>query len=323
MNDNGQNMMIYSIIEQIEDAIENSPKPKMGGGANKRNVDLAEMQDLIGDLKVTIPEDIRRANSVLVQANTMLDNADEHARELVESAQMEAEAIIEAAKRDAEGILAEARKEFERMVSEDEIYQEAQKSAKLLAMKAEYNADMVFENAKVYADGILADVAKYLENYNKQIAANRVELGAKSAAKPAQPQPLPEMNGAAPAAAAQGAQQPQAKAPAQPGQKPQRPQQPAQPGRPRPQQGRPQQARPMPQQEQGEVRNAVRQQAQPARAPQAGKAYEPEDADEIFDDYEETRQGGKKGLFSGLFKKKAKADFEEDYDDYDDFDDFE
>ena len=58
MSNNIQNMQIFTIIGQIEDMVENSPRPKIGG-ANKRVIDVEEMMDLLGDLKVTIPEDIR------------------------------------------------------------------------------------------------------------------------------------------------------------------------------------------------------------------------------------------------------------------------
>lgn len=68
MSNNAQNMQIFTIIGQLEDLIETSPRPKIGGGANKRLVSADEMMDLIGDLKVTIPEDIRRANSVIIDS---------------------------------------------------------------------------------------------------------------------------------------------------------------------------------------------------------------------------------------------------------------
>jgi len=51
-------MQIFTIIGQLEDMIERSPRPKLGNGANKRVIDAEEMIDLLGDLKVTIPEDI-------------------------------------------------------------------------------------------------------------------------------------------------------------------------------------------------------------------------------------------------------------------------
>lgn len=81
-----QTMQIFSIISQIEQVVENSPRPKLGGNT-KRVVDVDEIYDLLGDLKVTIPEDIRRANSVLIDADNVVAHAEEHAGELVAEAQ--------------------------------------------------------------------------------------------------------------------------------------------------------------------------------------------------------------------------------------------
>ena len=118
MSNNIQNMQIFTIIGQIEDMVENSPRPKIGG-ANKRVIDVEEMMDLLGDLKVTIPEDIRRANSVIVDAQSMIDNADEHARDVVSQAETDGEKIVADAKQKAADIIEKARSEYERLVSED------------------------------------------------------------------------------------------------------------------------------------------------------------------------------------------------------------
>jgi vacuolar-type H+-ATPase subunit H len=198
-NSNGnniQNMQIFTIIGQIEDMIENSPRPKIGG-QNKRVIDVDEMMDLLGDLKVTIPEDIRRANSVIVDAQSMIDNADEHARDVVSKAEAEGEQIEADARQKAADILEKARGEYEKLVSEDEIYQEAQRRAKLLAQKAEANAGLVFENAKCYADDVLKDLENFLNEYRQLVAINRKDLGARNANSDNAEQAAQQDNGAA------------------------------------------------------------------------------------------------------------------------------
>ena len=116
MSNNTQNMQIFTIIGQLEDMIERSPRPKLGNGANKRVIDAEEMIDLLGDLKVTIPEDIRRANSVMIESQTMIDNADEHARDVVANAQEEADRLIAQAHAAADDIVEKAKQEYERLV---------------------------------------------------------------------------------------------------------------------------------------------------------------------------------------------------------------
>lgn len=212
MSISAQNMQIFTIIGQIEDLVENSPKPKIGGGGgNKRVIDAEELMDLLGDLKVTIPEDIRRANAVIVDSQSMVDNAEEHSKELVASAQQEAESIVNKANANAESINSKAQAEYERLISEDEIYQEAQRRAKLLAMKAEANAAMVFDNAKNYADDVLHDLESFLGEYKQLVAVNRKDLDARTAQQPETQQeamPAAQAQQAAPAA-----QQPVAPAP--------------------------------------------------------------------------------------------------------------
>ena len=185
MSNNTQNMQIFTIIGQLEDMIERSPRPKLGNGANKRVIDAEEMIDLLGDLKVTIPEDIRRANSVMIESQTMIDNADEHARDVVANAQEEADRLIAQAHAAADDIVEKAKQEYERLVQEDEIYQEAQRRAELLAKKAEANASLVFENAKCYADDVLKDLESFLGEY-KQLDARTQQS---EPAAPAAPQP--------------------------------------------------------------------------------------------------------------------------------------
>lgn len=190
MSNNTQNMQIYTIIGQIEDMVENSPRPKINGGA-KRVIDAEELMDLLGDLKVTIPEDIRRANSVIVESQTMIDNADEHARDVVASAEQAGAKIVADANAAAANIVEKARQEYERLVSEDEIYQEAQRRAKLLAQKAEANAGLVYENAKCYADDVLKDLENFLGEYKQLVAINRKDLDARTAQPQLETQPVP------------------------------------------------------------------------------------------------------------------------------------
>ena len=106
---NVQNLKIYDIIEQFEDLIENSPRPKLSGNATKRIVDVDEIFDLLGDLKTTIPEDIRRANGIIAEARTMRNNAEDHARDVVAEAEQQAAATIADAQGKASQIVDKAK----------------------------------------------------------------------------------------------------------------------------------------------------------------------------------------------------------------------
>lgn len=300
-------MRIYSIIEQLEETIENSPRPKIGSSAGKRIVEIDELHDILGDLKVTIPEDIRRANSVMLQAENMINNAADHARELVENAQREADTLLAASNEKSEQILDSAKNEYERLVSEDEIYQEAQRRAKLLAKKAEYNAGVVFDNAKVYADEVMADLDRFLHEYRQQIAANRRDLDARARNTTVVP---PEAAPVVPPAM-QPMQPPMQSPAAQPMQQPMQPMaNPAQAGGPMQPPQRP--VAPAPvfvQPPQQQVRAA--QPDQPPRGRQNAAPQPPQDP-YLADDTDDLDEPPKKSLFGGLFKRKKKDVFEDD-----------
>ena len=80
-----QTMKIYSIISRIEQVLNDSPKYKLGGG-NKKIVEVEELFDLLGDLKVTIPEDIRRASGIITEEANILSDANDQAEETINKA---------------------------------------------------------------------------------------------------------------------------------------------------------------------------------------------------------------------------------------------
>lgn len=198
MSNTIESMKIFEIINAIEALVQESPAAKRGSAA--RVINSEELFDLLGDLKVTIPEDIRRANSVMIEAETTVANAEDHARDLVAEAQEKAESLVADATENAEMMKQRALAEFEQKVSEAEILAETQRRAELLALKAEHNATLVYESAKQYADEVLADIGRFLAEYQHLIDVNRGELNAR-----VQPQivSMPEQTApAAPAAPA-------------------------------------------------------------------------------------------------------------------------
>ena len=177
----------FEKITELEKAIDSSPTPRFSG-SDRRIVDTEEMFDLLGDLKVTIPKDIRRAHSILSDAENITSNAENYATELVDNATTRAETIVQEANAkgeeiiakanaDAEKILADANAERERLISEHEVTIESQRRGELLERKAEYNANRVYDNAKAYADDVLGSLMRFLEEYYSMVEVNRKDLG--------------------------------------------------------------------------------------------------------------------------------------------------
>lgn len=186
-------------INELEDIIESSPAPRFGGNTDRRIVDIDEIYNLLGDLKVTIPEDVRKADSIISDAKNITAKAETYATELADNAQARADSLIGEAesKRDnlistaeakaasivadaeakAAAIIAEAEEKREMILEEHDIIKEAERRSGLLQRKAEYNAKMVYDNAKTYADGVLGSLMKFLEDYYEIVEINRNDLG--------------------------------------------------------------------------------------------------------------------------------------------------
>lgn len=170
-----QSMMIFKIIGQIEQLVTNSPQPRMGG-ANKRIVQIDEILDLLGDLKATIPEDIRRANSIAVEAESMIESAQEQADEIIHNARLQEYEILQQAQMQAEKIHADAEAAFEARVYSEDVHKQAVVWAEQLTTEARNNAQTIYNASKQYADDVLSDLQRYLMEYHSLVQQNREEL---------------------------------------------------------------------------------------------------------------------------------------------------
>ena len=175
-----QTMKIYSIISRIEQVLNDSPKYKLGGG-NKKIVEVEELFDLLGDLKVTIPEDIRRASGIIAEESNIIGDANEQAEETISKAKADAEDLMKQAQEAAEKVYNQSVQEYEALVSQESVYQEAVARAKQMQDEAMESANAIINGSRQYADDMLADVQRYLNDYIKMLNTNREELNVQSA----------------------------------------------------------------------------------------------------------------------------------------------
>lgn len=176
-------MKIYSIISKIEQILEESPKAKMAG-QNKRVVDVDQLLDLLGDLKVTIPEDIRKAGGILAESRNIITDANEQADEMLEKAQKEAEGMMQQAQDAAQKVYDQSVQQYEFLVSDSNVMREANQQAQQISDAAVEHANALSLGARQYADDVLSDVQRYLNEYMRRINENRSELELPPEAKP-------------------------------------------------------------------------------------------------------------------------------------------
>lgn len=144
-------MEILAILETLEDVIERSMNVPVVG---KCLVDKEEILEIIKEIRLKLPDDIKQAKWV----------KEERQRILLE-AQKEANNII----KDAENKIAS-------LVDEHEITKKAYEQANEIISNAQKNAREIRLGTREYADSILNKVEEILKDTIDVVQANREEL---------------------------------------------------------------------------------------------------------------------------------------------------
>lgn len=144
-------MEILAILETLEDVIEKSVSVPFSG---KCLVDREEILEIIKEIRLKLPDDIKQAKWV----------KEERQRILLE-AQKEANNIV----KDAEGKISS-------LVDEHEITKKAYEQANEIISNAQKNAREIRLGTREYADSILNKVEEILKDTIEVIQINREEL---------------------------------------------------------------------------------------------------------------------------------------------------
>lgn len=186
------NSRIEQIIEEIEDYIDTCKGPLLGSG-DKIIVNRERMEELLRELRMKTPEEIKRYQKVLANKDAILADA-----------QQKAEAIV-----------AQATLQNQEMVNEHEVMQQAYEQANQVIEMATNQAQEILDNATrdaneirlgaiQYTDDMLANlqnmISKLVENSNRHyeammnnfqdfynvISSNRTELAPQTGAAAAE-----------------------------------------------------------------------------------------------------------------------------------------
>ena len=144
-------MEILSLLEAVEDAIENGISVPFSG---KCMVDRSELLEIIQDIRLKLPDDIKQANWVSKERSRILAEAQQEADNIVKNAESRIAA----------------------MVDEHEISRRAYEQAEVIINNAKKNAREIRLGTREYADSILSKVEEILEDTLEVIKANRDEL---------------------------------------------------------------------------------------------------------------------------------------------------
>ena len=144
-------MEIFTLLENIEDILE---KSKGMPFSNKVMVDKEEILEIISELRLKLPEELKQAKWV----------KEERQRILVE------------AQKEADGIVKEAENRIIAMIDEHEITRKAYDQKTEIIETANEMSREISKGTKEYADSVLAGIEVALQDAMKVIQNNRKEL---------------------------------------------------------------------------------------------------------------------------------------------------
>ncbi|GAE89169.1 hypothetical protein [Acetivibrio straminisolvens] len=144
-------MEMLSILETLEDLVERSVSVPFSG---KCMVDKEEILEIIKEIRLKLPDDLKQAKWV----------KEERQRILLE------------AQREANNIIKDAENKIASLIDEHEITKKAYEQSNEIISNAQKNAREIRLGTKEYADSVLSKVEQILEETLEVIRANREEL---------------------------------------------------------------------------------------------------------------------------------------------------
>ena len=144
-------MEILAILETLEDLVEKSVSVPFSG---KCMIDREEILEIIKEIRLKIPEDIKQAKWV----------KEERQRILLEAQQ------------EANNIVKDAESKISSLVDEHEITKKAYEQANEIVTTAQKNAKEIRMGTREYADSVLIKVEEILKEAYDVINNNRQEL---------------------------------------------------------------------------------------------------------------------------------------------------
>ncbi|MGV8146501.1 MAG: ATPase [Alkaliphilus sp.] len=142
---------MIELLEEMEDIVEGGATIPF---AQKVLVNRGELLELIREIRILLPDEIKQAQWI----------------------KEERQKILAEAQNEADLVLKEANKHIAEMIDQDEITKSANENADKIVFQAKSSAKEMRLGAKEYTDELLLDAEEYLLKLTKTIKNNRDEL---------------------------------------------------------------------------------------------------------------------------------------------------
>jgi cell division septum initiation protein DivIVA len=144
-------MEILEIIDMLEDTIEKGLNIPLAG---KCMLDKDELLDLIQEIRLKLPDDLKQAKWVKDERQRILLEAQKEANDIIKSTE---DKIIS-------------------MINENEITKRAKQQAEEIISNANKRSKEIKQGTRQYADDVLADMEKIMEKTLATLRSNRIAL---------------------------------------------------------------------------------------------------------------------------------------------------
>jgi vacuolar-type H+-ATPase subunit H len=144
-------MDIYEIIEKMEDNLDRSNKIPF---INKILIDKNEIMEIIKELRLNLPDSIKRAEWIMQEEKVIIDKAKKEASKMMENTESKIKSLVD----------------------ESDITKRAYEQASNLIESAQKNSREIKIGTKQYADKILMKVEDTLKDTLSVVKSNRDEL---------------------------------------------------------------------------------------------------------------------------------------------------
>lgn len=194
-----EEMNIYKLLDQLDEEISGGKKVAL---TNKIVVDAGILTDCITDIRMNLPDVIKKASQIASERNKiigqakedaglglakakekcdqMLTEANEIASRTTAEAKNDASELIKSATEKSDELVSNARQEAERLINESEIVIKSKEYADSIREDTETKCREILESAKVKADGMVSEAQANAEDIMNQASAWATNLREKT-----------------------------------------------------------------------------------------------------------------------------------------------
>lgn len=153
---------IEQLISEIEEYIDSCKSQALS--KSKIIVNKEEMEELLVELRMRIPDEITKYQKIISQQQTILNDARSQSDAMLSEAKAQADAMIAQATEQANSMVAQANEQTTEMINEHEIMQRAYSHAEEVISQANIQAQAIVDAAVNDANNIRQGSIQYTDD---------------------------------------------------------------------------------------------------------------------------------------------------------------